>query len=67
MVTTATTQTRLREEVRLLLLDDDGGGGADQRDPQRILGGRGPQRRSISTSLGAARGAAEAAASRVRI
>jgi hypothetical protein len=42
MVTTATTQTRLREEVRLLLLDDDGGGGADQRDLQRILGGRGP-------------------------
>jgi hypothetical protein len=66
MATTATTQTGLQEEVRLLLLDD-GGGHADQRDPRRILGGRGPRRRSISTSPGAARGAAEAAAARVWI
>jgi hypothetical protein len=66
MATTATTQTRLQEEMRLLLLDG-GGGRVDQRDPRRILGGRSPRQRSISTSPGAARGAAEAATARVRI
>jgi hypothetical protein len=37
----------------LLRVDDDGG--ADRSDPRRILGGRGPRRRSILISLGAAR------------